>query len=114
MLWHADIRLPDGCKLPSHRVNLRWSRHAQRARSSDRYGVIPYIASIPLSQFQVIEVETDNELIVKWVIRGHFDSDHDVVFVLVPFSHDEWFVKTVWFNLRTDVHATLDRDRYQQ
>lgn len=110
-LWHADIRLPECAALPSMRVGLRWSRHAKHAAQTDRYGVIPEFADIPLMPFDVVEVETDGDVVVKWVIRGHFDSERDVVFVLMP--GDVWFVKTVWFNLRSDQHATLDASRYQ-
>jgi hypothetical protein len=114
-LWHADIRLPEGAALPNARIGLDWGRHAQRARLEDRYGVIPQFASIPLSQFQVIEVETDHTgYVTKWVVRGHFDAERDVVMVLIPECRPNfWFVKTVWFNLRSDTHSTLDRSRYQ-
>lgn len=112
MLWHADIRLPDCAALPSHRVGLKWSDHAKRARMEDRYGVIPMFTDIPLMPFDVVECETQDDVVVKWVIRGHYDSDRDVVFVLIP--GDVWFVKTVWYNLRSDTHATLDRSKYQK
>ncbi len=112
-LYHAEIRLPEGCHLPQHRVNLAWTHHARKAAHEDRYGDIPIFTTLPLSQFNVIEVETDhNGEVVKWLLRGRFDAERDVVFALIPEHFDTWTVKTVWYNLRSDAHQTLDRSRY--
>lgn len=114
-LWHADIRLPDIAP-PRERVVLGWTKHADKARVTDRYGVIPSFDTLPLSVFQVVEVETRQTPYglepVKWVMRGHWTPDLDVVFVLLP-GTVVWTVKTVWINERGDSHKTLDRSRYQ-
>lgn len=109
-LYHADIKLPDGFALPARRVNLRWSNHADFARTDDRYGVIPKFESLPLQAFEVIEVGVTGRKVEKVVVRGHFNADLDVVFVLIPGG--TWFVKTVWINRRNDTHKTLDRSKY--
>lgn len=111
-LYHADIRLPDGFEMPTHRVELKWTRHADRARLDDRYGEIPRFATIPLSQFKVVEVGVDMGRVCKIVVRGHFRLNEDVIFVLIPNRSGPWTVKTVWKNLRTDSHSTLDHSRY--
>lgn len=109
-LYHAEIGLPKNFRIPTARVELVWTRHADKARTDDRYGVIPRVATLPLKAFKVIEVGMEAGKVAKVVVRGHLDAERDVIFVLIPGK--KWVVKTVWFNLRTDVHTTLDRSRY--
>ena len=109
-LYHADIRLPAGFSLPRERVTLRWTNHADTARTDDRYGIIPKFETLPLASFKVIEVGITGRKVEKVVIRGHYTREVDVIFVLIPGR--VWTVKTVWQNLRTDLHKTLDRSRY--
>jgi hypothetical protein len=109
-LYHADIRLPERFVRPTKRVDLVWTRHADSARLNDRYGEIPRFSTLPLASFEVIEVETERDRVVKLVMRGHWTKTLDVVFVLIPGSR--WVVKTVWINERNDTHGTLDRSRY--
>jgi len=111
-LYHSDIRLPDGFTKPTARVELVWTRHADAARTDDRYGQIPRFANVPLSMFDVIEVGVEAGKVSKMLVRGHYSADIDVCFVLIPCKTDKWIVKTVWQNERTDVHRTLDRSRY--
>jgi hypothetical protein len=109
-LYHADIRLPDGFRLPNRLVNLRWTRHAEGARLSDRYGLIPQIPVLNLGECRTIEVGMEAGRVAKVVVRAELDDDADVVFALIP--GNVWTVKTVWINLRSDTHSTLDRSRY--
>lgn len=113
-LFHADIRLPEGFVAPTARVPLSWTRHAHEARWNDRvyHNEIPAFDTLPLSRFSVVEVGVESGRVVKMVVRGHFTKTHDLVFVLIP--GPRWTVKTVWSNLRTDVHRTLDKSRYVQ
>lgn len=114
-VYHCDVRMPDNFVPPTHRVNLIWTKHAINARWDDRYGHIPQFESIPLHNFKVIEVTLDNnDDIVKYVVRGHFSKDIDIVFVLIPTDTDTWVCKTVWANERSDTHKTLDKSRYVQ
>lgn len=121
-LYHADIFVPDWFKMPTERAALTYSKHALYATNNDRYGAIPVFESIPLSQFTLIELGVrqgkPNQFgisakreVSKIVVRGAFDEDRDVIFVLIPRGGD-YFVKTVWFNLRTDQHTSLNRKRY--
>ena len=111
-LYHTDIRLPDGFVAPTARVDLIWTRHADRARYDDRYGFIPRFSNIPLKAFKVIEVGMENNQCAKIVVRGHWTDDLDVVFVLIPSHPTCYVVKTVWANCRNDVHKSLDRSKY--
>lgn len=112
-LWHKDIRFPSFYTAPTHRAKLEWSRHALLAGMEDRYGIIPVFKTLPLGQFETIEVETSGQDVVKILVRGHFDSTRDVVFALKPKRDGGMFVKTVWFQKRNDLHKTLDRSKYQ-
>lgn len=108
-LYHADIGLPAGFRAPQDRVRLEWTRHADAERT-DRYGDIPRVATLPLSMFKVVEVGVEGNRVAKLVVRGHLDKSRDAVFVLIPGK--TYRVKTVWINLRSDSHSTLDRSRY--
>lgn len=98
--------------MPTARVRLLWTKHADHARTNDRYGDIPKVESIPLQSFQPIEVGVENGRVVKIVCRGHWTTTLDVVFVLIPTTRSSMTVKTVWVNERNDTHKTLDRSRY--
>lgn len=110
-LYHADIRLPDGFVAPTARVRLRWTRHADVARSNDRYGEIPRFQTATLGRLKVIEVGVENNKVVKILFRGRLDDTRDVCMVLMP-VRDFWLVKTVWCNVSDDGHQTLDTSRY--
>lgn len=109
-LFHSDIRLPDGFVAPRGRVSLRWTRHADQARVSDRYGDIPKFSTATLDNLNVIEVGVENGRVVKILFRGRMSADLDVCMVLIPGT--VWTVKTVWINERNDKHGTLDRSKY--
>ena len=113
-LWHRDIRLPDNFKAPTQRVRLDYSNHALGQLETDkRFGDMPKFNTIPLAAFEVIEVETKGNKVVKYVMRGHYDSKRDMTFVMIPDTQGKtMFVKTCWFNLRHDDHHNLDRKKY--
>lgn len=110
-LYHADIFIPEWFTMPTERVRLEWSQHARKAAWEERYGRIPTFQTIPLSQFSLIELGVRDGAVSKIVVRGHYDSARDVIFVLCP-EDTHYFVKTVWMNLRSDEHKSLDRSRY--
>lgn len=111
-LYCSDVFVPDWFVAPTERVALRWGKHALLAGMNDRYGVIPVFQSLPLSNFKVVEFAAVGREVTKIVVRGHYNDDLDVVFVLIPGREGAHFVKTVWFNKRNDTHKTLRRDRY--
>lgn len=91
---------------------LRYSSHAKAACNDERYGHVRQLRTITLSRFTVIEVETKGEEIIKYVLRGSYDEQFDIVFVLMPESPVVWFVKTLWLQEKNDLHKTLNRSRY--
>ena len=111
LLWHSEIRLPNGFVAPTHKVELDWSRsHAREACKDDRYGEIRQFKTLNLARFQVIEVETIDGEVVKVLFRGSYDDRTDVVLALIP--GEVYTVKTAWLNSRYDTHKTLDRSKY--
>lgn len=111
-LYHADIRLPDGFVAPTARVNLRWTSHADRARSNDRYGEIRKFQSATLARLSVVEVGVEAGRVSKILFRGRYNDDLDVCMVLIPNGTAPWTVKTVWINESKDSHTTLDKTKY--
>lgn len=111
-LFHSEIRLPDGFVAPTARVRLLWTKHADRARRDDRYGMIPRFETATLGNLRVIEVGMENGRIAKILFRGQMNADLDVCMVLMPTTRTSWTVKTVWINERNDSHKTLDRSKY--
>lgn len=111
-LYHKDIGLPPGFRLPSRQVELEWSRHAMQAALDDRYGLIDSYPVLDLSYCDTIEVELTGRRVSKLVLRAEWDDDHDIVYVVIPKTPTLYFVKTVWMNHKNDTHKTLDRSRY--
>lgn len=109
-LYHSEIGLPAGFRAPTGRVSLEWTRHADRARKDDRYGEIPRFKTATLDRLTVVEVGVEGGKVVKILFRGRLDNERDVCMVLIPGR--VWRVKTVWVNLATDTHRTLDRSKY--
>ncbi|KVP97788.1 hypothetical protein WJ96_04260 [Burkholderia ubonensis] len=112
-LYHKDVYAPDVIFRSPGVVRLRYSRHAQYAACDDRYGdlsryLTPYM---DFDEAEIVEVELDVEgQISKRVAR--FQVDEDLVLVVV--AQTDGFVRTVWGNLISDRHSTLDRRKYVQ
>lgn len=112
-LFHKEVWIPDELAKPCYVGPLRYARHAQEAADNEGYGRIPLPRSISPSDATLIEVGFNprveaNGGVTKQVWRKHLDSDRDLVIVITP----EGFVKTVWVNLTTDKHSTLNKARY--
>lgn len=110
VLYHVEIGLPASFVAPTGVIHPVYSRHAQRAASDDRYGNIDLPEMLPLHLGRVVEVGYINGRCSKILFRFRYDDSLDMCVVLIPGT---WFVKTVWFNERGDLHGTLDRTRYQ-
>lgn len=95
---------------------LIWSSHAQREILNDRYGILPpheYVRSFVGCNWTVIEVET-NEFgrVIKAVVRREVDERRSLVLVVIPDGIDEGLVKTMWLQLNSDDHNTLNKSAY--
>jgi len=105
-LYHRDVHLPFTL---SWAAMLNYSRHARHEATRDRYGALSLPRTLSTTEAEVIEVEVQDGKPFKAVMRKAYDDTRDIVLVVIL---DRAFVKTVWCNLRTDAHNTLDTSKY--
>jgi hypothetical protein len=112
VLYHKDIGFPDDINLPqgfNPVMELSYGSHARKESMQDKYGEMKLPSRIDVRKGDTIEIGVTGKTVTKMVIRFSYDSERDLIMVIIPSSH---FVKTVWFNLKTDQHKTLDRSKY--
>jgi hypothetical protein len=111
-LYHYQIGFPTNMERRTGTINVTYSNHAKDAARNDRYGQARLAAVVNLDAARLIEAEVNAAgTLVKGVYRMQYDSQRDIVLVLL-FDGRGAFAKTVWFNLRTDKHSTLQAWRY--
>ena len=111
-LYHKDIGFPENLELPrgfTPVMDLRYSQHAIDASRDDQYGAMRLPRRIDVRKGEMIEIEVTGRLITKMVVRFSYNEELDIVMVVNP---SDGFVRTVWFNKKTDKHATLNRAKY--
>ena len=108
-LYHKDVFLPELVREDTV-VRLRYSRHAQAEADSDRYGHISLPQRLDTRDAVLIEAEVDphRKEVLKRVYRTKLDEKRDMVLVVQP----DGLVRTVWVNLATDKHGTLDKRKF--
>ena len=115
MLYHRDIGFPQSLDLKyQYTFDLTYSKHAQEAANSDRYGEIKLPQGVSFPKSSVVEVETEDDVtITKMVVRYNYPLNDklDLCLVIIP---QTGFVKTVWINEAKDKHKTLDKSKYSQ
>jgi hypothetical protein len=111
-LYHREIYLPEIIRnLGARTIRPRVTRHAMEAAAGDRYGAMQIPTEIKFSGADVVEAEFTDKKLSKLVVRVKYDATRDAVFA-IGFDRGESFIKTAWFNLATDKHATLKRHLY--
>lgn len=111
-LYHKEVYAPEVVFRSPGVMRLRYSRHAQQAAIDDRYGdlseyLTPYL---DFDYVEIVEVEMVEGQITKRVVRHQVTDD----LVLVLAVGADGFVRTVWGNLVSDRHRTLDRTKFVQ
>lgn len=111
-LYHKDVYAPEVMFRSPGVLRTRYSRHAQQAAVDDRYGDLSrYLSAyLDFDYVEIVEVELTDGEITKRVIRHQVTDD----LVLVMAVGADGFVRTVWGNLVSDRHATLDRTKFVQ
>ncbi len=94
--------------VPKGMTALAYSSHAQQAASDDRYGHITLPQAIDFQAAQLIEID---DIENKVLVRAKLDDKRDICIAAIP-NGKTWLVKTVWINLSTDKHRTLDKSKY--
>lgn len=100
-------------------ITLGYSRHALTEALNDRYGVLPASAFPVLfsmndeaMRWKIVEIEESAPgYIAKFVVRREVDARRSLVLVIIPHLG---LVKTLWTNLNTDNHSTLDKSKFSQ
>lgn len=102
-------------RLGNEKLPLRYTRHAMREALNDRYGVLPS-TSFPQvfrwsDNWSIVEAEsTNNVLLTKFVVRRAVDANRSLVLVILA----DGTVKTLWTNLNSDNHSTLDSSKFSR
>jgi len=112
LLYHRDAYgFPKNLKLPSGTFHVIYSQHAKDEARTDRYGVIEIdkIPQLTVKEEDIFEIEVTNHVITKITARIGYDDRRDVIFALIPQTN---VVKTIWSNLKTDIHRTLQKWKY--
>lgn len=108
-LYHFQIGFPEPSFLPAKGwLTLEYSRHAQNASQTDRYGFINLPERVAFKACQAVETEYQDNQLIKVLLRVPYSEEFDLVLAVKP----NGFVKTVWLNAVDDTHGTLDRARY--
>lgn len=113
-LYHYQIGIPQEAIAQSKRgkIRLEYGWHAQQAAMEDRYGLVELPIFLDTNRAKLIEVEVGIDgVVTKCVYRMNLDMKRDLVLVVIP-EKGRGFVKTIWINLKSDVHRTLNRSRY--
>lgn len=96
-------------------IALRYTRHAMTEALRDRYGALPalsYPRCFHLKDgWELVEAtESAPGVLEKFVVRRPADARRSLVMVVLR----DGTVKTLWTNLNTDAHATLDKSKFSQ
>ena len=112
MLYHREIFMPSIVReLPPRTLRPEVTAHAKKAAASDRYGALNIPASVTFKGSDVVEAEFTDKKLSKLVVRLPYDATRDAIYA-IGFDSGRVFLKTVWFNLKSDGHATLRRHLY--
>ena len=115
MLFHKEIGFPKSAEsLYGRKFKLTYSNHAKRSVLDDKHGIIdkPPL-NLEITKDNLIELELTGGLISKAVIRLPYDKTRDVVIAIIP-DYNIAIVKTLWFNLTSDIHKTLNKSLYDK
>ena len=110
-LYHFKLGFPKGFNPKVGTKYLNYTHHALGASRSDRYGAIELPKTINTSEAVCIEADICGAVVDKLVYRLSYNSTLDLCIVVVP-NCTAFKVLTVWLNLKTDHHRTLNASRY--
>ena len=114
-LYHTEVFMPEYIigQLPTKVIGVTYSKHAVNASQTDRYGEFALPSRVNLAGGRLIEAETNAEKkVIKWVLRFSLNDAKDIIIVMNPEQPYNWFCRTVWLNLKSDCHRTLDKEKY--
>lgn len=111
-LYHASIGFPKALRIPTLLRGLVYGYHAKTEALKDRYGkILDLPKDFDAREAKIFEIETINGVITKIAFRQTLDEAKDICVVFIPQTMQ---VKTVWINLKSDKHFTLDKTKYDK
>ncbi len=114
-LYHASIGFPTNLRRPSGIAALLYGPHAMNAANEDRYGVAQLPIAIELDDAHNVRLVEAEALADGTMLKGVYRVTYNrelVLVMVVSFTGLQPFVKSVWFNEKTDRHPTLRRELY--
>jgi hypothetical protein len=106
--------MPASATKPIHEGPLQYRKHAFNEANNDRYGAIQLPTEFHAANAKLIEAEVlvdhDGSHVVKQLWRQSLDARRDLVLAI----QEGGMVKTVWVNLKSDKHRTLDTSKYMR
>ena len=110
LLFHSEVFIPAAAANPIFEGRLTYGYHARNEALSDRYGEIPLPSHFFAEGAKLIEAEfcTQRLRLTKQVWRQPLDDYRDLALVLSTGG----FVRTVWVNVRSDTHKSLNKSKY--
>lgn len=120
-LYHAELGFPRSLRLPNDRRKVIWTNHAREEAKNDRLGDISHLLSLHSSfdprNAKLVEVESYDKINVRKAVYrlplSPSQPNRDLVIVLVP-EGNSYVARTVWSNLKTDIHSNLNLKRYSR
>lgn len=111
--YHIQKGFPKTIILPKNKYLLTYSTHAKREAKNDINApenlILPTF--IDFSSCCIFEIETENGLLKKVLCRCKHNEFVDLVLAI---TLDGYLVNTLWFNLTTDTHSTIDFTKYNR
>jgi len=117
MLYHREIKWFDTFDKQSYDIiqgDLRLSNHLwEHLSSKDKkhdievtrlYLIVKKLQKNPIEPF---EVEVEDSEVIKCVVRTKYDDTRDISIVF-----REWGIVTCWLNDNSDLHNTLNINKY--
>jgi len=111
-LYHKDVGFPDDLDMPRGFrpvLNLKFGPHASEEALSDKYGEIRLPHRVDIRKGDIFEIGVRGKVVSKLAVRFSYDDTKDIVLIINP---ADGFVRTVWFNKKSDAHKSLDTSKY--
>lgn len=110
-LYHYTLGFPPKFNPNVGTIGLKYTKHAIEESKLDRYGAIKLPGYLKTGSALCIELGMRMGHVCKLVYRVSYSDTLDLCFVVAPdFGH--FRVVSVWLNLKTDKHETLDSSKY--
>lgn len=104
MKYHKDAYgLPN---FSPFKLRLRYSRHAVERMEDKNIHMVPHV--LDSQDCEIFEIE-DTDL-RKYALRTSYNKFEDLCMAV----DETGFVRTVWLNLKTDNHRTLNKQLYNR